>query len=43
MSRAGHSDDGAAQGNDLHRLHELELAGWFDFWLGWSGQLEDSH
>jgi hypothetical protein len=31
------------KGKDLRRLHELEVAGWIDYWLGWSGQLEDSH
>jgi hypothetical protein len=31
------------QGNDLQRLHQLEVAGWLDYWIGWSGQPEDSH
>ena len=31
------------EGRDLHRTHRLGVAGWLDFWAGWSGDREDSH
>ena len=31
------------EGRDLHRTHALGVAGWLDFWCGWSGGRDDSH
>jgi HNH endonuclease len=30
-------------GRRLDRHADLELAGWLDYWLGWKGQMRDSH
>ena len=32
-----------SDGRDLYRTHRLGVAGWLDFWLGWSGERADSH
>ena len=30
-------------GHDLQRAHGLGVAGWLDFWCGWTGSRDDSH